>query len=98
LICVSGLTSLVSTVSPTVLPLTETGAGVILASIKEGLGHGENGAQKAPSPIEPRKRRHIERHEQENPAGADSLSPYQENRGKENLNMYEALLIIYQQK
>jgi hypothetical protein len=81
------------------LPLTETGAGVILASIKEGLGHGENGAQKALSPIEPRKRRHIERHEQENPAGADSLSLYQENRGKEKLNIYnEALLIIYQQK
>ena len=89
MICVSGLTSLVSTVSLTVLPLIETGARVILISIKEGLCHSENRAQKAPSPIEPRKRRHIERHEQENPAGADSLSLYQENKGKENLNIYE---------
>jgi len=48
--------------SPTMSPLTETGAGIILASIKErlGLGRCEDGAQKAPRRIQPRKRRHIE--------------------------------------
>ena len=64
------------------MPLTETGAGVILASIKEGLGHSENAAL---SPIQPRKRRHIEPHEQQKPAAADSLLPYKENRGEEKL-------------
>jgi len=50
------LTSLVSTVSPTILPLAE--AGIILASIKE---HGEDGVQKTLSFVRPRKRRHTER-------------------------------------
>ena len=45
---VSCLTSLVSIVGPTILPLIETGTRVILVSIKEGLAHGEN---EAPSPI-----------------------------------------------
>jgi hypothetical protein len=36
--------SLVLIVSPTVLLLIETGARVILASIKEGLGYSENRA------------------------------------------------------
>jgi hypothetical protein len=47
LICVL-LTSLMLTVCLTTLLLTETGARVILTSIKESLGHGEN---EAPSPL-----------------------------------------------
>lgn len=66
------------------MPLTEVGAGAILASIKD-LGHGEDRAQMSLSLIQPRKRRHVERHEQEKPAAADALSPYNEKRGEEKL-------------
>lgn len=64
------------------VPLTETGAGAILASIKEGLGRGEDEVQTASSSTQPRKRRHVEEHEQQKPVAAYSIPPHTEGRGE----------------
>ncbi len=77
-------------------PLTDTGAGAILASIKEGLGRGEDGAQKAPRSIQPKKRRHIGSEVEQFPMETVGIATVQTGRRKQDHHIiYSAANNIY---